>query len=242
MSRPRRPFSNPPGRLAATMLKVLAAELSDGGRLTRGKQYWSENAVVDIVVGHGVVTAEVQGSRSQPYVVTIETEPGTGTPAKRDLWVQCTCPDDQGTGAEACKHAVAALFALSDEVAVEPELLDRWRAGRRRGPAPIAQPDDNDDEAGDESGGAEPPGATSGRPSVRPLRLVHSSERAVEPAPPAPPRDPTIEQIAALLAAPGGAVASFPELGPREHHLPAGRLWADTLASALAEFERLAWD
>ena len=240
MSRPRRPFSNPPGRLPATMLKVLAAELSDAGRLTRGKQYWSESAVVDIVVGHGVVTAEVQGSRSQPYVVTIETEPGTGTPAKRDLWVQCTCPDDTGTGAEACKHAVAALFALSDEVAVEPELLDRWRAGRRRGPAPVAGPDDEATVA------ESPPPATSDRPSVRPLRLVHSSERVVDPtppAPPAPPRDPTVEQIAGMLATPGGAaVPSFPELGPREHHLPAGRLWADTLDSALTEFERLAWD
>jgi hypothetical protein len=240
MSRPRRPFSNPPGRLPATMLKVLAAELSDAGRLTRGKHYWSEDAVVDIVVGHGVVTAEVLGSRSQPYVVTIETEPGTGTPAKRDLWVQCTCPDDAGTGDQACKHAVAALFALSDEVAVEPELLDRWRAGRRRGPAPVAHDA--------EPPVAEPPATTADRPSVRPLRLVHSSERVVDPtppappAPPAPPRDPTVEQIAGLLSAPGGAVPSFPELGPREHHLPAGWLWADTLGSALTEFERLAWD
>jgi hypothetical protein len=240
VSRPRRPFSNPPGRLPATMLKVLAAELSDAGRLTRGKQYWSENAVVDIVVGHGVVTAEVQGSRSQPYVVTIETEPGTGTPAKLDLWVQCTCPDDTGTGVEACKHAVAALFALSDEVAVEPELLDRWRAGRRRGPAPTAPHPDERNAA------ESPPAPTADRPSVRPLRLVHSSERAVDPTPPtspAAPRDRTVEQIAAMLAAPGGAaVPSFPELGSRDHHLPAGRLWADTLASALTEFERLAWD
>jgi hypothetical protein len=238
MSRPRRPFSNPPGRLPATMLKVLAAELSDAGRLTRGKQYWTDNAVVDIVVGHGVVTAEVQGSRSQPYVVTIETEPGAGTPAKRDLWVQCTCPDDTGTGSEACKHAVAALFALSDEIAVEPELLDRWRAGRRRGPASPAHHDD--------PGVADPPATTPERPSVRPLRLVHNSERPVDPAPAVPPepvRDATVEQIAAMLSAPGGAaVPTFPELGPRDHHLPAGRLWADTLSSALTEFERLAWD
>ena len=38
---------------------------------------------------------------------------GTGVPTKRDLWLQCTCPDDTGTGSDACKHAVAALFALS---------------------------------------------------------------------------------------------------------------------------------
>jgi hypothetical protein len=39
MSRPRKPFGpNPPGRLPATMLKVLAAELSDQGRLSRGRR------------------------------------------------------------------------------------------------------------------------------------------------------------------------------------------------------------
>lgn len=38
MSKPRRPYGNPPGRLPATMIKVLAAELSDQGRLARGKR------------------------------------------------------------------------------------------------------------------------------------------------------------------------------------------------------------
>lgn len=228
MSRPRKPYGNPPGRLAATMLKVLAAELSDGARLNRGKQLWAANAVVDIVVGHGAVTAEVQGSRSQPYVVTIETEPGTGTPRNSDLWVQCTCPDDARTGADACKHAVAALFALSDEVAVEPELLDRWRAGRRRRaePAPTTAPDD----------GPLPD-------NVRRLRLVRDDERAASAEPAPPPVDPTVAQIAGLLNAPGGAaVAALPEPTERTHPLPHQQLWARTLGSALDELNRLPWD
>ncbi|HLV76230.1 MAG TPA: hypothetical protein VKY91_25875, partial [Vulgatibacteraceae bacterium] len=121
MSRPRRPYGGDlPGRLQATMIRVLAAELSDQGRLARGKRYWSEGAVVDIVVGHGAVTAEILGSRPDPYVVTLEAaaDPsGHGAvPSKRELWIGCTCPDDSGTGAEACKHAVAALFTLADEV------------------------------------------------------------------------------------------------------------------------------
>ena len=61
MSRPRRPFGpNVPGRLPATMIKVLAAELSDAARLARGTRYWADDAVIDIVGGHGAVTAEVE--------------------------------------------------------------------------------------------------------------------------------------------------------------------------------------
>ena len=117
------------------MIKVLAAELSDQGRLSRGKRYWAEDAVVDIVVVHGAVTAVIQGSRPDPYVVTIEATQGTGVPSKREVWISCTCPDD-GVETEACKHAVAALFALSDEVAIEPALIERWRTGSaRRRPA-----------------------------------------------------------------------------------------------------------
>ena len=40
MSRPRKPFgANHPGRLPATMMKVLAAEMTDPSRLRRGKQF-----------------------------------------------------------------------------------------------------------------------------------------------------------------------------------------------------------
>ncbi len=121
MSRPRKPYGpNPPGRLLGTMIKVLAAEMSDQGRLARGKRYWADDAVIDIVVGHGAVTAEIQGSRPQPYVVTIEASGGSGVPGKREVWAQCTCPDDAGTGVDLCKHAVAAFFALADEVTIEP--------------------------------------------------------------------------------------------------------------------------
>ncbi len=51
MTRPRKPFgSNHPGRLPATMMKVLAAEMTDPSRLRRGKQYANDGSVLDIVI------------------------------------------------------------------------------------------------------------------------------------------------------------------------------------------------
>src|SRR5262245_35592902 len=193
MAKPRKPYgANPPGRLPATMIKVLAAELTDQGRLSRGKRYWAEDAVVDLVVGHGAVTAVIQGSRPDPYVVTIEATEGTGVPSKREVWITCTCPDDGEM--EACKHAVAALFALSDEVAIEPALLVRWRSGSRRKPAGGAL--------------AEVVPLRRNEPQAAPAR------RTPEPEPP----DPVVEELAVLLAAPNGASPpEFPQIVPVVH-------------------------
>lgn len=215
--KPRKPFgANPPGRLPATMIKVLAAELSDQGRLSRGKRYWAEDAVVDVVVGHGAVTAVIQGSRPDPYVVTIEASEGQGVPSKREVWMTCTCPDD---GVEmACKHAVAALFALSDEVAIEPALLDRWRAGSNRG-----RP------------------ATPGLAEVIPIR--RDSRRATEriataDQPPEPPRDPVADEIGMLLSAPDGAtLPEVPVVPPLQHTGIRDRKLAEVLADAIAHLE-----
>lgn len=129
MSRPRTPFGpNQPGRLPSTMIKVLAAELSDQGRLARGKRYRSDGAVLDIDCRPGVVSGTVQGSRRAPYEVTIVVGGGSGLPTKRDLRIICTCPDDAGPIAPACKHAVAVLLAWSDEVAIEPGLVELVRS------------------------------------------------------------------------------------------------------------------
>lgn len=113
--------------MAATTLRVLAAEISDAGRLTRGRRLRADGAVIDLAVGHGAVVARVQGSLATPYVVTLETRPGQWAPSRRELTVRCTCPDDAGTGQHGCKHIVAALLGLADEVMIEPELLARWR-------------------------------------------------------------------------------------------------------------------
>lgn len=128
MSRPRKPFgAQHPGRLPSTMIKVLAAEMSDPTRLRRGKQYAKDGSVLDIVIEPGTVTCEVQGSRPTPYIAAIEVTPGDGMPLKRDVTCTCTCPDDDNWDGHACKHAIASLFTLADELLLEPELLDVWR-------------------------------------------------------------------------------------------------------------------
>jgi uncharacterized Zn finger protein len=191
------------------MIKVLAAELSDQGRLSRGKRYWAEDAVVDLVVGHGAVTAVIQGSRPDPYVVTVEATQGRGVPSKREVWITCTCPDD-GVETEACKHAVAALFALSDEVAIEPALIERWRTGSKRRPT-----------------------AATGLAEVVPLR-PEQTHAAPVPAPD-PPRDPVADELAMLLGAPNGAAPpEFPEVTRITHTGIRDRQLSDVLADAIA--------
>ncbi|MEO1056513.1 MAG: SWIM zinc finger family protein [Actinomycetota bacterium] len=126
MSAPRKPYGTThPGRLPSTVIKVLAAELSDPERLRRGKRYAKQDAVTDIDIAPGIVTCEVLGSRSTPYVVTLQVTPGEGMPVARDLLTRCSCPDDDYDSV--CKHTVAAMFVLADEFLVEPQLLDIWR-------------------------------------------------------------------------------------------------------------------
>lgn len=236
MARPRKPYGQPPGRLPATMIKVLAAELSESGRLGRGKHLWATDSVIDIVVGRGTVTAEVQGTRREPYVVTIETEPGDGMPHKSDLWATCTCPDDDRASGYACKHVVAALFALSDEVAIEPELLQRWRSGRTRGrqAADVSRPVEAPDAALDD--GATSAALTGAGPSTRPRTRPGGDTGATDFA-----RDPSLAEIGALLAAPAGfSTPTFPTHDVLSHPPIADRLWGDVLIDALARLE-IAW-
>lgn len=144
MSPPRRHYGpKPPGRLQATMLKVVAAELTEPGRLGRGKRYFNDGAVTDIEINPGEAIAVVQGSRPDPYRVAIETTPGQGVPSRSQLWVRCGCPDEDNNQG-VCKHGVAGLFALANEIAVEPEVLDVWRStdgvnGESAHAAPIEQ-------------------------------------------------------------------------------------------------------
>jgi uncharacterized Zn finger protein len=242
MARPRRPFGpNPPGRLLATMIKVLAAEMSDQQRLARGKRYHADDAVIDIVIGHGAVTAEVRGSRYEPYVVTIEADGGSGVPRRSEVWVQCTCPDDSGSGTELCKHGVAAMFALSDEVAIEPELVDRWRASRRRtaadGVADVTEL--NSRRRGEVESDADdtPP---DHRAAVIPLmgrRAADESNTRAEPE-----RDSSFDHLSALLRSPAGAAPpEFPEVEPIDHRTLPDRQLREVLDDALDHLH-LRWE
>ena len=240
MSRPRKPFGNKhPGRLPSTMMKVLAAETSDPGRLRRGKQYAKDGSVLDIVIEPGVVTAEVQGSRPTPYVASIYVRAGDGMPLRRDLDIECTCPDDDNWDDHACKHALAAMLVLADEFLLEPELLDRWRDRDRVSPAD-ERPADVDDrpdqpDPDDERLAEVVPIRPSLRPRVDAVRPAR--DRGHVPAP--TPVDPLVD----LIRLPAGCVLpeipTFDALG--EPPLPArpelARVMSDALRHATAGWE-----
>lgn len=127
------------------MLKVLAAEMSDPGRLRRGKHYFADGAVTDIEVDAGLCAVSVQGSRPTPYDVELTTEPGSGVPTRHEVMSYCPCPDAERIVGGLCKHGVAAIFALANEVAIEPEVLTRWRSGET-GNSPAVKNDDTGEE------------------------------------------------------------------------------------------------
>lgn len=234
MSRPRKPFgATHPGRLPATMMKVLAAEMSDPQRLRRGKQYAHDGSVTDIIVEPGIVTCEVQGSRSTPYVAQIEVTPGDGMPLRRDITTQCTCPDDDNWDDYACKHVVAAMFTMSDELLLEPELLDVWR--QRDGSA-TASPTES-----------QRPPTSRGH-----LTLVHSDRTpshgtshpsgTVEAVDQRAERAAPVDPLAHLLHVPDGAeLPDITELEPTQLAPPRRHELAQVLSDALRHV-RVDWD
>lgn len=240
MSRPRKPFgANHPGRLPATMMKVLAAEISDPSRLRRGKQYAKDGSVLDIVIDPGTVTCEIQGSRSTPYIAVVAVTPGNGMPLRRDVRYTCTCPDNDNWDNYACKHVVATMFTLSDELLLEPELLDLWR-GRASEYEDRDDPSETDDESDSDSSLSIRVG--SGR-TGRHLRLVRPGEGAGEGAAPArEAQRPAVDPLADLLRIPEGA--ALPDIGDIERiepQLPRSRDLAAVLRDALGNL-RIEWD
>ena len=245
MSRPRKPYGpSQPGRLQATMIKVLAAEMSDQQRLARGRRYYNEDAVIDIVIGHGSVTAEVRGSRYDPYVVTIEADAGSGAPLRSELWASCSCPDDTGIGTELCKHAVAAMFALSDEIAIDPGLIERWRSSRRRsssdGVADVTELSSR--RRGDVEADDTPPDHRAPVIPFRSRRHDSDDDSVDRPADPTPVVDDTVDAIANLLGAPAGAAPpEFPDPEPVSHASLRDPLLRGVLDDALDHLE-LRWE
>ena len=232
MTRPRTPFgTDRPGRVAATMIRVLAAEMSDPGRLTRGKRLWSDQAVLDITVDQCTVTAEVQGSRPLPYVVTIETEPGHRTPSRDQVSVWCTCPDDDGSGHWACKHVVASLFALSDEIAIDLDVLSRWRGSERildvvpSDHQRDARTDDADDDADDDDADDDDADDDADDDDAEDAHL-----------------DLQARVIRSLVSPDGGPrLPPLPTLAPAQHPSMHDPLVTDVLESALSHLE-IRWE
>ena len=122
------------------------------GRLGRGKNYAVSGQVVSMEISGNRVLAQVQGTRPEPYAVTVtfrqpegETrsrivaalrgEPifreagcdlfpgGKLGPGKYDMTTACSCPDY----ANPCKHSAAALLILGEEIARRPATLVELR-------------------------------------------------------------------------------------------------------------------
>jgi hypothetical protein len=123
--------------LAAQQLAELAVALADGERLARGRRYQRRGKVSAVHVGGGAATAEVEGSRPDPYEVTLAVKPANentrravsagdvvaAVPKPGDVAITCVCPD----WGDPCKHGVAALLELAREVDDDPSALLRWR-------------------------------------------------------------------------------------------------------------------
>jgi hypothetical protein len=108
------------------------------------------------------------------------------------------------------------LFALSDEVAIEPALLDRWRSGSSRRKS-----------------------STQGLAEVVPLRPA--SVHAAPPATPEPerePRDPIADEVGMLLGAPSGAsLPEFPAVTALQHIGIRDRQLSEVLLDAIDHLE-----
>ena len=236
MSRPRKPFgAQQPGRLPSTMMKVLAAEMSDPQRLRRGKQYAKDGSVLDIIIEPGVVTCEVQGSRSTPYLASLEVSMGDGMPLRRDVHAVCNCPDDDNWDDHACKHVLATMFTFADELLMEPELLDVWRGNEPAEGVPVDR--DLDDDADD----------TDDIPRRRRhLQLVRDgmeqgrAERKQQAAERS--REPMADPLADVLAIPdGAALPEIPHLERADELLPRRPELASILRDAYRSL-RIDWD
>ena len=205
-------------------MKVLAAEMSDPTRHRRGKQYASDGSVLDIIIDEGVVTCEIQGSRSMPYVSTVEVTRGSGMPLRRDITFMCSCPDDDNWDGQACKHVVATLYTLSNEFLIEPALLDLWRG----------QGADDNDKSPDFDD-------TPTRGTRRHRSLVRDDEHDDEPSSVPTPHVVEDSLRPVLVLQPGTELPEIPALERADLRPPKDRDLAAVLRDAL-QHVRVDWD
>lgn len=123
-------FTDREARLAPTLLNVLVAGMCDPSRLSRGRTYSRQGAVMDVRVEPGQLTGFVQGSSHIPYEVVAHVSLVAEVnainelvPTARELRFDCSCPDWESP----CKHAVAVMIEFSDRVGGDLHLLATWR-------------------------------------------------------------------------------------------------------------------
>jgi hypothetical protein len=122
---------------ATDLLGRLLAQRSDHGRVVRGKELTDTGRVHDLGIAPGRVTAEVTGSRSEPYRVTVELASDGGPPTEPgQLRFTCSCPD----WGDPCKHGVAVVLAVAERLDSAPEEAGTWWGGISPEPTLRSQP------------------------------------------------------------------------------------------------------
>ena len=85
---------------------------------TRGDDYYHGNCVENILWRDGLLTAEVEGSGYEPYIVQVKFD------EQKISSTDCTCPYDWGGD---CKHIIATLLYLCrqrDDIEQHPAVAD----------------------------------------------------------------------------------------------------------------------
>jgi uncharacterized Zn finger protein len=85
---------------------------------SRGEEYYRSNYVENVVWRAGLLTAEVEGSEYEPYIVQVRFD------EQKIHSTDCTCPYDWGGD---CKHIIATLLYLCyrhDKIEQRPALAD----------------------------------------------------------------------------------------------------------------------
>ncbi len=133
--------AHPTGKLAATLLGVAMAGMAEPGRFRRAKACVADRSVTRLELMPGILRATCRGSHPEPYQVIVSVPsvapPATADPASwrsqmtrlvpdgDDILFSCTCPDE----GDPCKHGIAAVLALAQEITGRPELILAWRCG-----------------------------------------------------------------------------------------------------------------
>ncbi len=97
-------------------------------RLYRGSEYMQSGKVQNLLVGKGIITAQVCGSESTPYNVKIRIATANNSinllPTKEQISFECNCPDST----KPCKHIAAVLYSVANELKENPYLLNYLRS------------------------------------------------------------------------------------------------------------------